>query len=428
MQSRLHDSGARVTYTVLLGLIAHMAGRGAPLVSCLVVGRTFGSEAFAAYAFLAITALTCATLSLLGSAVVATRFFSVMDEHSSDEHRSRTVTAILLGTTASLVGAVLIYFIPTHVGATAVGIPPILLSLASLGIAVAMLINGSLTGLQSFGLIAALNIGSGLIIVGGAIVSAFVGQLGIGLWSLAIAQIIHLLAVPLIRRWLTRRQIQSPQLLLQPVALVRRHMVDVTSYAGPVFLTTLFASAGLWLPGRLLLERHDGTSDFAAFSFGLQLFSLVMLLPIVIDRVFQPRLFRHFWRSDRSKDTTNPTRRSATVSLVSAVIVASLVMAFSDQLLVLYGLQIRDAPQILTIFMATAILVAPLNVIGNAIIAKAAQRLWLALMIMWFLLLIILIHYLGELGAPGMALSLFLAYGFLLFISAVTGWRMRIFS
>jgi O-antigen/teichoic acid export membrane protein len=321
----------------------------------------------------------------------------------------------------------LVYFMPAALGATVVGIQPIVLSLASLGLAVATLVNGALTGLQLFGLIAALNTGSGIVTVGGAVISAIVGEPSIALWSLVISQGIHLFGVP--RVW---QRVIDPRASIQVGKLARlvaarARVLEVAAYAGPVFLTTLFATTGLWFPGRLLLEGQGGTSAFATFSVGLQLFSLVMLVPIVIDRVFQPRLFRYFWQPGMMGNSKNPTRRSAIASVLSAVVIALIVIEFSNEVLLLYGMELRDGSSVLITFMTVAVLVAPLNAVGNAIIAKAAQKLWLVLMATWFMLLVILTNLLGDLGAPGMALSLLLAYATLLATSLVIGWRMRLF-
>ena len=73
-----------------------------------------------------------------------------------------------------------------------------------------------------------------------------------------------------------------------------------------------------------------------------------------------------------------------------------IVFIFKGYIIDFYGFKYKKYENILILFLLVAILYAPANTLGNAIVAKLGSLLWLIITIVWFLILMIVFYLIYE--------------------------------
>ncbi|MNR02504.1 hypothetical protein D3C85_1183590 [compost metagenome] len=141
------------------------------------------------------------------------------------------------------------------------------------------------------------------------------------------------------------------------------------------------------------------------YSIGLQWFAFVLVLPGMVSRVLLPRVVRNanasveeqralIWQGIRMAGTT-------------ALVVALIGLILAPEIMKIYGAQYDGGRWFLGGYLLAAVLIAPANTIGNAIVASNGQKQWLGLTAVWLGVLIsvgVIMLLLG--GVPGsMALA-----------------------
>jgi O-antigen/teichoic acid export membrane protein len=170
----------------------------------------------------------------------------------------------------------------------------------------------------------------------------------------------------------------------------------IFSFAGPMFLVTLIAASGPWLLGRSILDQNNGEHAFALYVIGLQWYSLGLLLPGMLSRVILPRLIRSNSVSSSVVATRKIVIQGALMSLSGATVMAILGVIFGPWLISIYGEHYAPGRWLIAAFLGAAVLAAPANTIGNAIVAKNGQLTWLMLTVLSVLILLSI----GKLASP----------------------------
>lgn len=183
---------------------------------------------------------------------------------------------------------------------------------------------------------------------------------------------------------------------------LRQHEVrSVFAFAGPMFFVSLLSGSGSWLLGRMILHGQGGEHAFALYVIGLQWFSLGSFLPGMISRVTLPRLVqtRSFTMSAASGKQL--VKQCALMATTAAALMALFGLFFGPWILLIYGTNYGTDRWFVAAFLGAAVLSAPANAVGNAIVVNAGQNTWLVLTIFWLLVLLVS----GAAAAPLGALS-----------------------
>ena len=110
--------------------------------------------------------------------------------------------------------------------------------------------------------------------------------------------------------------------------------------------------------------------------------------------------------TDGDVKTRTLVRQGSLATLIAAILISLSGFAASPWLIELYGFTHQVDKWLLGAFLLAAIPSAPINTIGNAIVAADGQKTWLLITIFWFIFTILLAKGFEEHGALGGAFAL----------------------
>jgi O-antigen/teichoic acid export membrane protein len=154
-------------------------------------------------------------------------------------------------------------------------------------------------------------------------------------------------------------------------------------------LVSLLAGSGAWLLGVIILKFGGGESNFALYSIGVQWFSLAMLLPILLARASLPRIVHYRAGRACGLELKSFVNRCAAHATLLALLASVFGVFLSPWLISAYGPSYEMERWLIAGFMAAAVIAAPANIFGSAILASDGQRVWLVFTMAWILALTI---------------------------------------
>jgi O-antigen/teichoic acid export membrane protein len=166
--------------------------------------------------------------------------------------------------------------------------------------------------------------------------------------------------------------------------LLKKKLIDkegfsvVVGFAGPMFSVSLISASSVWLVGRLLLSYGDEL-DFALYSIGMQWYGFGLLIPGVVSRVLLPRLVSYSSSRDQIQLIQSKLliRKGLLVCLATGLLLVAVVFPLSPWLITLYGDKYYSYYWLILFFCLASIIAAPINTLGNALLARDEPILWL---------------------------------------------------
>ncbi|TAK53556.1 MAG: hypothetical protein EPO25_10270 [Gammaproteobacteria bacterium] len=367
----------------LWALLSHILSRGSLMVSAIVLARSLDSLSFAAYSYFQITISMLAAYASMGLGVTASRFFAEVGIDIAGREPPPLSTLCCLAVVLAGFAFLVVLGLPSAWLNAGLPVPRWMLALGMFLLALGVMLNGAILGLEKFRQASLVSAVSGTTMLLGTWLAAKHHSAPIGMASLLLAVLVQNIGEAMIVfhaiGW--RRFVRDLK--------VRRSDVErVFGFAGPMLIVSLVSASGAWLLGRLVLQGKGGSHAFALYAIGLQWFSLVLLLPGMLSRVILPRLVR---RSAGGSDTNAVralVRRGAWMAMVAATAMTVVGLLLGPWLLSIYGAHYAAGRWFIGAFMAAAILSAPANTIGNAIVVHDGQRQWLLLTLVWLVVLL----------------------------------------
>lgn len=369
---------------VLWSFLNHTATRGSLLFASVILSRDFQQENFSEYAYFQLTATMIATVSAMGLGATASKFFS---ELKYADKNPPIGLFWWLSLALSFLTAVAFFFLPNEWILGDLSTPKLLYSVGvfvfSLGVVPAAAIIGlerHRVGAISSGAIAV------LFVIAILFSSSAVNPV-LAICFLITASFIQAIiqTVVVIREisWLKVMQTSSFD-----VSEVRKMIYVV----GPMFFVTLMAASGTWLLGRFILNSENGRQEFAFYSIGLQWFSLSLLFPGILAKVLMPRLVADI--GNRIKLTW----LGALAAIIISFIIFSLGFYVDSWIVKMYGEKNKLPSYLISSYLAAAIVVAPINIMGSLFLTENLQKIWLILTFFWFVSLVAIWVFVAYLG------------------------------
>lgn len=395
--------------------LAMMFSRGAVVLASALVASAFGTEAFASFTFVHLTATILANGAMLGMMNGLPRFVAKMNVDHSAEALSQVLIA---GTTVLLglcVAAAAVLMLPTSF----IGLPdsaqkPVLIALI-FGVGLANVLTGANNGMERFFWVAASSFAFGLTLLAGVFATT---TMNLPQWPLRVYLISTGISVLVMLPGIARPVIRRYQAHGAPVT--RASVRAVGDYIGPMFLVTLATSTGAWLAGRTLLDQPNGAHAYAEFALGLQWFGLAAMSANVISRTVMPRFTRNVWHDDMASQ--RQTLRSATIfSVLGALAVLALVGATFPLIISLYGPGFADTFWSVMLFVGAAVISAPASILTSALVAAARYSLVIWPILLWWCISVvgaIIVADKGPLPVIGCIFAGYLAQLAILLLSA----------
>jgi len=396
-------------------LFGQVSGRGTLFLAGAAVAWALGAGAFADFSYLALTSATLMTVSSIGAGTAITRYVATRPGAAAIDESSRIAASCLIGLLGGGATLILIAALPSVVVPKAVAYLRVPLIIA-LGAQLAGNLTVSvLAGERRFASTAFANLAAGLLLISLAALSILLRSRELVIWAIPLSQLAFFV--------LTARA--SIGFLLADFKLVRTRdvvsaMPSVLRFALPMFVTSLLATTGPWVIG-LQLVSYD-KAEFAAYSAGLQWFSLVLVMPGALTSAYLPRVFRDY-RLSGSGETRRPESTvygNAKLAVAIAASTAVIVLLLGNALIQFHGQVLRGHWGVFAAFVLAAVLVAPTNPLGNGLAARNGQGTWMCLTGIWWAALLSFARLQPVDTALSAGVDFCLAYSILLLLTLGT--------
>lgn len=368
----------------------------------MLLAAKVSPDDFSLYSYFQITVSTLGAYGSLGLGVVAVRYgagLSVGDLDSGKLLGAVWTVSLLAALTAA---AVVVMAPPALLGLDGDEIR-MFASLAVFAIVAGVVPVNAVIGMEGYRSILLTSTISSIAVVVGAMFAVIASKISFAIGMLAISFLIQAAGGSIvIFRSAGFQNVFGSHLV------GRRAYSRIGAFAGPMFLVTILAATAPWIVGRSIIHGADGELEFARFAIGMQWFALGMLIPGMVSRVTLPRVLKALSETSDSVDegAKSTVKLGASLAVASAVAVSVFGLAISPMAIGFYGPVYAHDRWLIAIYMLAAVPSASANVIGNAIIARDEQILWLKLTAAFFGLAITIALYSRSLGALSGAISL----------------------
>lgn len=392
-------------------LLGQLMEKGAPFFVSVLLVRDFNAKDYTEYALLAISVISLAALSSTGIQIAATKFA----RHSKDGDQQAAAILSQLQRFAiiqSFAFIVIALFSASLWYPQAQILDSFVLIIASLGISLSAIPNAKLVAMRKFKDLSLISICGGMIVLGGTILSVAFQSIAAAKLSLAISAVVTMISAwVLSKRSFIDSSLEKNLFRRVKLSTALRETTPLAASAAITALTNL-AFARLFLSG-----SNGSPESFAAFSIGMQWFSLAQFIPSIVNRVTFPDILSSGkLKQNDSRTSSEPYKQAMKFSVIAALITSVLIGLFSAPLAGLYGAT-YITPFTIIVFASISAVSAPINIYGNVLIAESKQWHWFINTLLWALILLTTAYFSSALGVFGAAIALWISSIVQLFIA-----------
>lgn len=389
-----------------------MFARGTLVVSAIILARNFDTAGFAAYSYFQLTISMLTSCTAMGMGVTASRYFAEYAGKNHDRANPPLATLWLLSAFLACIAGCIVLILPASIISPDLAVSRWMMALGVVVLSLNIVPAGGILGLERYkdaAIISGLSAIMTLMVVSYA---ASVGSPTMGMVAIVIGSLIQFLGQTI----LIVREIGLPALMQ---TFSTDTVATILGFAGPMFGVSILTASGTWIVGRIILSTQAGEYSFSLYVIGMQWFSLAMLLPGIFSRVVFPILVRYAVSEVLEvKDKSIKLLRTASMASVGIASIATVFVAlFSPWIIDLYGPKFGSISTVILAFSAIAILGAPANIIGNALVARDNQNLWLMFTLVTSSILVASCYLAIDMGVWAGVASLTLSSGTLTFLA-----------
>ncbi|MGJ7546067.1 oligosaccharide flippase family protein [Variovorax sp. LT1R16] len=379
-------------------LLSHLLSRGAVMAAAIVLARSLNANDFAAYSYFQLSVSVLSAYASLGLGVAASRFFAEIEVSERDEF-----PPVLTLWTLSIFLAVAVFFVilllPSSLLSSNLAIPKWMFAIGVMVYVLQIVPSGAILGLEKYKDAAKISAMSGVFVLSGVLIASSESSPWIAIAALIGGAAVQFLGESVIVfRSVPRNVWRFIRVRFLP------DLRAILKLAGPMLGVSLLAASGTWILGRFLLSGGNGTAEFSMYSIGLQWFSLVLLLPGMVSRVILPRIVRA--STSPGGGVQKLTRQAAGLAALTAGGIALVGILLSSYIAKLYGPLYAERYGVLAAFLIAGALSSVVNTIGNAIVGRNGQKVWLFLTAVWLISIVVIGFETRGLGAISGAISL----------------------
>lgn len=370
----------------LWSTLNHILSRGILMLSGILLARYLLPKDFAIYSYYQMTVVMISSYASLGMGVAASKFFAELSVDKNNIDNVDMITALIsISILVSFLITTLVFFIPNNILASGLNISTYIFAISVLILSLNIVPSGAILGLEKYKEATIISLINGIICLIGVYLSISFNKIIFSIYFFILASIVQLLGyIYLVNQSICHISVRAY------LKIKNESIVKLAKFMGPLIFVSILAASSSWILGRVLL-LENGEYLFSVYSIGLQWFALALFLPGMVSRVVLPRLIR-----GESKDNKGILRISCLISIVFSLIIFLIVFIFKGYIIDFYGFKYKKYENILILFLLIAILYAPANTLGNAIVAKLGSLLWLIITIVWFLILIVIFYLIYE--------------------------------
>lgn len=370
----------------LWSTLNHVLSRGVLMLSGILLARYLLPKDFAIYSYYQMTVVMISSYASLGMGVAASKFFAELSIDKDNIENIDTITTLFsISILVSFLIATLIFFIPNNILTSGLDISIYIFAISVLVLSLNIIPSGAILGLEKYKEATIISLINGIICLIGVYLSISFNEIIFSIYFFILASTVQLLGYI----YLVNQSIShiSKKAYLK---IKKKSLLKLAKFMGPLIFVSILAASSSWILGRVLL-LENGEYLFSVYSIGLQWFALALFLPGMVSRVVLPRLIR-----GESKDNKEILRISCLISIVFSILIFLIVFIFKSYIVDFYGFKYKNYEDILVLFLLVAILYAPANTLGNAIVAKLGSLPWLIITIIWFIILMVVFYLIFE--------------------------------
>lgn len=370
----------------LWSTINHILSRGILMLSGILLARYLLPKDFAIYSYYQMTVVMISSYASLGMGVAASKFFAEFSVDKNNIDNMDTITTLFsMSILVSFLMAILIFFIPNDILTSGLNISTYIFAISVLILSLNIVPSGAILGLEKYKEATIISLINGVICLIGVYLAINFNKIIFSIYFFILASIVQLLGyIYLVNQSISHISIRAY------LKIKKKSIAKLAKFMGPLIFVSILAASSSWILGRVLL-LEKGEYLFSVYSIGLQWFALALFLPGMVSRVVLPRLIR-----GESKDNKEILRISCLISMAFSILIFLIVFIFKSYIINFYGFKYKQYENILILFLLIAILYAPANTLGNAIVAKLGSIPWLIITIVWFLILMIVFYLIFE--------------------------------
>ncbi len=385
-------SGSVLVVNAFWALMSHVLWRGSLMLTALILARSLDTSGFAAFSYFNLTVSMLAAYATLGLGVTASRFFAEVGHEKQDQDPAPLGALLAMSLLISSVAFLLVLLAPTDLIDPGLKISPLLMAAGVAAVAIGVVPEGAILGLERYRQATLISAFSGGIIIVSGWWAASIQAPEVAMSAIVIGAFFQAAG-----QFIISGKVAGWSRLFRGFWLCERDLRRIFQFAGPMLLVSMLSATGSWLVGRIILNGQDGERGFALYSIGLQWFSLTLLIPGIVSRVVLPRLVRSAMAETESRKIL--VRISIGLSVLAALPIVLLCMLFGAWVMSIYGEQYNSGRWFISAFMCVAALNAPTNTLGNGIVSQDGQMTWLYLTCLWFGVLVSIAMVTAKHGA-----------------------------
>jgi O-antigen/teichoic acid export membrane protein len=379
----------------------------------MILARNFDTVGFAAYSYFQLTISMLTSCTAMGMGVTASRYFAeYAGRKNNDGAHPPLATLWLLSIFLAFVAGCIVLILPASIISPDLAVPRWLMALGVVVLSLNIVPAGGVLGLQRYRDAAVISGFSAIMTLSIVFYAASVGSPTMGMVAIVIGGLVQFLGQTV----LIVREIGLSGLIQ---TFLTDTVATILGFAGPMFGVSILNASGTWIVGRIILSTQAGEYSFSLYVIGMQWFSLAMLLPGIFSRVVFPILVRY--AVSEVMEVKNKSVKLLKTTSMASVGIASIatvfVALFSPWIIALYGPKYGSISTVIIAFSAIAILGAPANIIGNALVARNNQNLWLMFALVSSFILVASCYLTINMGVWSGVVSLALSSGTLTFLA-----------
>ncbi|MFH0939087.1 MAG: oligosaccharide flippase family protein [Planctomycetota bacterium] len=403
-----HPLAGRLARGAFWSLTGAVISRGLTLIAFIITARILGKEGFGELGIIQSTVGMFGVFVGFGMSLTATKYiaeFRLVDPQKAG--RIMMLSRAIVWITAVLISLGLLLAAPWLAEHTLKS--PRLVGMLRISALLLLLsgVNGAqigvLTGFEAFKAIAQINFIGGvlsfLLMVGGVYWLGLEGAL----WALVASQ-----ALVCVFSYVALRR--------ESAAIVRAKLFDcfaelsvVWGFSFPAMLSNAIVGPTNWVCSVILINQANGYAEMGIFNAANQWRTNIFFISGALSAAVLPMLSSASGSNDRST-FLKILRLSVLVQSIAVFCLIVPIAALSGWIMSFYGTDFIGGQKTLLLLIMSAIIMAPLNVIGQVIVSLGRMWWGLLLNLIWASTFIGCFVEMREMGAVGLAVASIISY------------------
>lgn len=403
-----------LTKRIIKGGVWNILGNGISrlllLITMILLARTIGQIPFGEFGIIQSTLGFAGLLAGLALGTTSTKF--IAQYITTDKKR----TGRIIGLTSQITFisifliTILLYFSSSYVTQNLLNAPHLekIFSTSLLVLilnALRGLQTGILMGLEKFKIIAVINIIEGVLSL--VLIIILANQ-----WGLlgAVAGTITSLFISWLIALLTIKNLYRKYDLKIDYKECWKEKAILTNYGIPSLLAALVATPILWLCLVILAQSENGYAEVAIYNAAYQWHGPLILIPMMLASSSIPILVQE-WEARRIDNFKRSVRLLNLTTIAIAIIPISIVLFFSEKIMMLYGNDFKDGWQALILLALASIPHALSKILSSVLLSMNMAWHVLLTNFLWAITIIIpSVLLIPKHGATALAISFLTAY------------------